>query len=155
MEVNFNFNNKLLGKKTMYHAEAKNQIAPEQYGSRKGKISIDQAVHKTLTNDIIRQHRMSAMICSNNAKSCYDRIVHSIAAMAYKHLGIEAPPVECMLENIFHIQISYGLSTITLSNKNTLIPFQGILQGNGAAPTTWVIICMPLINMLQAANNRG
>ena len=159
MEADFNYNNKLLGEKTMYHAEQTKPLAPEQYGSRKGKSAIDQTIHKALTYDIIRQHCLPAMLCSNDAKSCYDRILHSIASIAYRRLGVESPPVQCMLESIqnmkFHIQTSHGLSTIMLSNKNTLIPFQGILQGNGAAPTTWVIISTPLLNMLRAAQNGG
>ena len=67
------------------------------------------------------------------------------------------PPVKCMLESIqnmkHHIKTSFGISTITLSKRNTLIPYQGILQGNGASPTTWVIISTPLLNMLRAAGN--
>jgi hypothetical protein len=37
-EADFNFNNKVLGKETLRHAEANNLIAKEQYGSRKGKV---------------------------------------------------------------------------------------------------------------------
>ena len=120
---------------------------------------IDQALHKILTFDIIRQNRIPALLCSNNAKLCYDCIIHSIASIAYCHLGIAQPQVSCTLKNIqnihFHFQASYGLSLITLSNRNTLIPFQGVLQGNGAATTTWVIISTLLLNMLQSARNGG
>jgi hypothetical protein len=37
-EADFNFNNKLLGKETLKHAELNNLIAKEQYGRRKGKV---------------------------------------------------------------------------------------------------------------------
>ena len=52
-EADFNFNNKNLGRRVIEHAEAIQDIAPEQYGSRKHKNSIDQALHKRLTYDLI------------------------------------------------------------------------------------------------------
>ena len=156
-EADFNFNNKVLGRRVIQHAEDINDIAPEQYGSRKHKSAIDQALHKHLSYDIIRQTKLPAALCSNDAKSCYDRVLHSIVSLAYRRLGVPNPPVQCMLDSIqnmkHHIRTSHGVSTITLSKTNTLLPFQGILQGNGASPTTWVIISTPLLNMLRKAGN--
>jgi hypothetical protein len=54
-KVDFNFNDKFLGKQTLDHTEPNNLIAKEQYGSRKGKSAIEHAVHKRLTSDIMRQ----------------------------------------------------------------------------------------------------
>lgn len=157
LEADANFNNKFLGKATMYHAEKFNLIAKEQYGSRKGKSAIHHAVHKRLFYDTVRMHRRPAALCSNDAKSCFDRIVHSIAMLAYRRLGIESPPVESMLVSIqnlkHHIRSGYGDSRFTLSSSGSLIPFQGALQGNGAAPTTWVVISTPLLNMLHKAGH--
>ena len=53
-----------------------------------------------------------------------------------------------------HFRTSYGDSKLYL-DKSILIPYQGILQGNGAAPTTWVLISTPLLNMLRAAGKGG
>jgi hypothetical protein len=53
-----------------------------------------------------------------------------------------------------HIRTSFGNSYFTMQNE-TLIPFQGALQGNGASPATWVIISSPLLDMLQDAGNRA
>lgn len=158
-EADFNFNNKLLGKQTLTFAEQHNLIAKEQYGSRKGKSAIDHAIHKRLTFDIMRQLRTNGALCSNDAKSCYDRIIHSIASIAYQRLGVPFPPVHCMLQSIqnmkHHIRTSFGDSSFTMNNSGALIPFQGALQGNGASPATWVIISTPLLNMLRTAGNGG
>ena len=158
-EADFNYCNKVLGKSTLEHAERNNLLPKEQYGSRKGHNSIDQAVHKRLSYDIMRQSRRPGALCSNDAKSCFDRIVHSVAMLAYRRLGMPAPPVQCMLQTIqlmkHHIRTNYGDSVFTMSSKGTLIPYQGILQGNGAAPTTWVIISAPLLEMLRTAGNGG
>jgi hypothetical protein len=93
-EVDFNFNNKILGKMTLHHAEMTGALAKEQYGSRKGKWAIDHAIHKRLTYDILRKLRAPGALCSNDAKSCYDCIVHSVAMLAYQRLGIPSPPVQ-------------------------------------------------------------
>jgi hypothetical protein len=158
-EADFNFNNKLLGKKTIQHAEDHQLLAKEQYGSRKGKSAIEHAIHKKLTFDIMRQTRTNGALCSNDAKSCYDRIIHSIACLAYRRLGIPQPPVECMFTSIqnmkHHIRTTFGDSIFTMSSEGTLIPFQGVLQGNGASPATWVIISTVLLDMLRKAGNGG
>lgn len=156
-EADFNFNNKILGRRAIQHAEDINDIAQEQYGSRKGKSSIDQALNKRLTYDIMRQTKFPGILCSNDAKSCYDRVLHSIASLAYQRIGIPKPPVQCMLKCIqemkHQIRTNFGISEETLQKRYTMIPLQGILQGNGASPTTWVLISTPLLNMLRTHGN--
>jgi hypothetical protein len=65
----------------MKDGEAYKQLAWEQYGSREGNNAIDQALNKVLSFDLIRQARVDSAMCSNDAKSCYDRIVHAIASI--------------------------------------------------------------------------
>jgi hypothetical protein len=56
----------------MKDGEAYGHLAWEKYGSREGKNAIDQSLNKVLSFDLIRQARMDAAMCSNDAKSCYD-----------------------------------------------------------------------------------
>ena len=123
------------------------------------QTNINHTLHKRLTYDILRQLRQPGALCSNDAKSCYNRVVQSIACMAYRRLGIPAPPVISMLTTIqnmkHHIRINYGDSSFYMDNNGSLRPFQGILQGNGTAPTTWVVISAVLIQMLKEAGNGG
>ena len=53
-EANFNFNNKVLGRSTIYHAEKHQLLPEEQYGSRPNKCAIDHVLHKRLTHNILR-----------------------------------------------------------------------------------------------------
>ena len=156
-EADANFNDGRLGKEMMNHAEKHNMIAREQYGSRKGHSSIDHAVNKRLSYDLMRMHRQPGALCSNDAKSCYDRILHSIVALSMKRLGIPEPPIECMLKCIqtmdHYIRTTHGDSEISYSSKHTLIPFQGVLQGNGASPSIWVAVSTPLLNMMRQAQH--
>jgi hypothetical protein len=89
-EPDFNNLLKILGRRTMIKAEKFRVLAPEQFGSRKSLTSIHQALNKVLTYDLIRQRRIPAAMCSNDAKSCYDRIVHSMAKLALLHCGAPA-----------------------------------------------------------------
>jgi hypothetical protein len=156
-EADANFNDGKLGRDMMRHAEDKQMIAKEQYGSRKGHCSIDHAVNKRLTFDLFRLSRSPGALCSNDAKSCYDRILHSIASLAMRRLGIPLPPIECMLTCIqqmdHFIRTTHGDSDISYSSKHTAIPFQGVLQGNGAAPSIWVAVSTPLLNMMRTAKH--
>jgi hypothetical protein len=65
----------------MAHAKKHDQLAAEQYGSRKRKMAILHALNKRLTYDILRQTKTSGALCSNDAKSCYDRILHWVASL--------------------------------------------------------------------------
>ena len=68
----------------MNHAEKHKLLAPEQYGGRKHHRSIIAALNKRLTMDLLHLRRQTGALCSNDAKSCYDRIVHSFASIVMR-----------------------------------------------------------------------
>ena len=82
IEAAHNLNNKLLGRRVMEHAEKHQAIAPEQHGSRKRLSSMQASVNNRLMYDLMRQHRHGGILCSNDAKLCYDRIVHSVLSLS-------------------------------------------------------------------------
>ena len=43
-------------------------------------------------------------IVFNDAKSCYDRIVHSVASLAMQRVGAPVEPIICMFTSIQHLQ---------------------------------------------------
>jgi hypothetical protein len=67
-EANHNF--EFLGSDVMNHAEQHNQLAEEQYGSRKHKTAILHAWNKCISCNILRQIKTASALCSNHAKSC-------------------------------------------------------------------------------------
>lgn len=103
-EPDFNMNNKKLGRDMMRFAEQHQLLAPEQYGSRKSKEAADHGLNKLLTFDIIRQRRYPAAVASNDAKSCYDRIVHSVATLCMERSGAPRPAVDSMFGTIQQMQ---------------------------------------------------
>jgi hypothetical protein len=102
-EPDFNNLLKILGCRTMINTEKFQVLAPEQYGSHKSLTSIRQALNKVLTYNLICQRRIPLAMCSNDAKSCYDRIIHSVAKLALLHCGAPDPTVDLMFDVIRHL----------------------------------------------------
>jgi hypothetical protein len=153
-EADLNQNNKKLGRDMMYTAEDLKAIAQEQFGSRTDHTAIDQSLNKRLTYDIIRQKKRAGAVCSNDAKSCYDRIVHSVASLAMQRVETPVEPIVCMfttIQNLQHrIRTVYGDSTLGFSGRLYTIPIQGVGQGNGAGPQIWAVVSTPIFDMLRA-----
>ena len=120
MNSEFNINNKKLGRNMMQHAEHHKLVAPKQYGGRKHHQSIIAALNKQLTMDLLHMRRQPGALCSNNAKSCYDQIVHSFASIAMRRLGAHPGAVQCMLKTIqqakHHIITAFGPSNISFGS---------------------------------------
>lgn len=114
-------------------------------------------INKQLTYDILLQTRQPGILCFNNAKSCFDRVVHSVEMLAYRKMGILEPPVQGMiktLQNMKHrICTRHDNSTFTVSADISLKLYQGLLQGNGAFPAIWVIKSGSLMELMRKAHN--
>ena len=155
IEADHNMNNKLLGRRTMSHGEVYHALAPEQHGSRKRLSAIQASVNNRLMYDLMRQHRHGGILCSNDAKSCYDRIVHSVLSLSLQRLGVPSGPIQSMLHTIQHMQhrikSAYGVSDNSYSSVPSLPPLQGLIQGHGAAPTGWCATSTPIINAVRKA----
>jgi hypothetical protein len=147
---------KLFGRQMMQHAEAASLIAPEQFGSRKNHTAIRQALNKVLTYDLARASHKPAAMCSNNAKSCYDCIVHSVAKAAKMRLGAPPIPIDLMFETIQRLQhfirTAYGDSEILFGGDHRPgnPPKHGVGQGNGCGPAIWAAVSTPPLDLLRA-----
>jgi Reverse transcriptase (RNA-dependent DNA polymerase) len=153
MEADFNFLNKLIGKRVMAHAEACGTIAQEQYGSRKQKSALLHATNKQLSFDILRQCKKNVALVVLDAKSCYDRISPPIASLALARQGTPQSFIEMMFTTIdrmkHHIRTKFGDSEVFYERDEA--KFHGILQGNGAGPTIWTMVSTPILNNLRDA----
>jgi hypothetical protein len=154
MDAAYNMNNKQLGRDVLQHAESLHNLAREQYGSRKHHQACTAATNKVLTMDLLRIRRQAGALCSNDAKACYDRVVHSIAALSFLRQGAPRSAVLSLLKTLqkarHKIRTGFGISKSTYGG-NLSPPIQGLGQGNGAAPTGWALISTPLINMMRTA----
>jgi hypothetical protein len=154
MDAAYNMNNKQLGRDVMKHAERHNNLAREQYGSRKNHQASTAATNKVLTMDLLRIRRQAGALCSNDAKSCYDRVVRSIASLCFLRLCAPKAAVMSLLQTLqkakHRIRTAFGISQQSYGG-DLKVPVQGLGQGNGAAPTGWALISTLLINMMRTA----
>jgi hypothetical protein len=152
-EADFNQNNKRLGREILSRAETSNAVAVEQYGSRKHMSASDQSLNKVLTFDIWRQARQRGALCCNDAKACYDRIVHSCASLCMQRVGTSPQPIVSMFQTIqsleHHVRTVFGESKKFFKQTGP-IPLQGVGQGNGAGPQIWALVSTPVLNMLRS-----
>ena len=153
VEADFNMANGFIGRKVMGNAEKHDILAPEQYGSRKGKSAQDQALNKRLMFDIARQSKKPMVLVANDAKSCYDRIVHVMVMLCARRTGLDLEPILAMIDTIqlmaHQIHTAYG-SSLGYGPDDWDVPFQGMLQGNQFGPPSWCIVSSPMFDMLRA-----
>ncbi len=102
--------------------------------------------------DVVYQRKLLAVICSNDAKSCYDCIVHGFTALAALCLGIPLMAIQVMfgtIQQLRHfIQTAYRDSLLSFSGTASSKPIQGLGQGNGAGPAIWAIVSSPILNLV-------
>ena len=65
----------------MRAAERNGTLTREQYSSCINHTSIEQGLNKKLTLDILQQKKKPGALLSNDAKACYNQIIHSIASI--------------------------------------------------------------------------
>jgi hypothetical protein len=158
MHALFNANNKHDGREMMKNAERYGAINKQQFGGRKHHQANRAALGKRLILDLTRLQVQAGTLICNDAKSCFDWIIHSAAMFAMARLGLSYHVLCTLFLTLqmaqHHVKTAFGVSNKTYgSTKHKLgtIPMHGLGQGNGIAPACWVAISSVLINMMQDA----
>ena len=155
MEADFNCSNKIIFGDRMMHNVRSHGLMPEEIYSERGKMADDGSLAKVLFYDIIRQARISAALSSIDAANCYDSVAHAMASIIFRALGVPQEAVTSMfiaIQNMmFFLRTAYGDST-NFAGSTILIKYQGLCQGNGAAPAGWAVIS---ITILGAHKRKG
>ena len=90
IEVDFKFNNNILARDLMKCAQRIGTSPREKYSRRNEEKIIMYAVNKQLLYDTIQLQQKPAILCSNDTKYCYNRIVHSVEIIKIQWLGMPA-----------------------------------------------------------------
>lgn len=153
MEPCFNHYNGLLARRFMARAEKHQLIAKEQFGSRKNHSAIIHATNKVLTFDYMRALRRPGIICANDAKGCYDRIILVVAFLALRRLGLPATAIQCMFattQNMKHYtRTAFGTSEDYYGGDKWDVSPDGALQGQQFAPGMWAGVSSPILEMMD------
>ena len=125
----------------MDHALCQGCIAPEQY-SRPNRSAIDHALNRRLTFDHQFYTRCPSCLGCCDLTGCYDRILHTIAALVLRKVGVSKAKIHSMfstIQRMVHcIRTAFGDSKDTYGGDdigNWELEPQGILQGNALRPT--------------------
>jgi hypothetical protein len=92
----FNIMNKRVARQAMTNTGNIQAIPSEAY-AKKGFQAVDCGLNKVLTADIVRQRKLPTALCSNDAKQCYDRIVHAVANICLQRVGVTDNTCRTML----------------------------------------------------------
>ena len=158
MEADFNHSNKEIFGSRMLDNVRKYGLMPEEIYSERGKVPDDGTLAKVIFNDVVRQTRLSAGVASVDAANCYDSVAHAIASLTCQAFGVPAEAVHSMLTAIedmkYYLRTAYGDSKNFRGHK-IAVKFQGLCQGNGAAPAGWAVISIVILGAHKKKGHGG
>jgi len=147
-EADFNFVLKSIwGRKLVRHAENNNALGNAAQGSRQGRQCNDASLEKLLIYNHTRLTRTSLVTIDNDAKSCYDRIIKSLAMVACVAYGLP------MLAAAMHNRTHNGMKHRVKTRQGFFVPYggteeddlEGTGQGSGGSPAIWLIYSVTLL----------
>ena len=98
-----------------------------------------------------RLTRTSLVTVNNDAKSCYDRIIKSLAMIAC--IGVGLPLMAASMHNKTHHGMVHSIKTRQGQLRPYLgtddSPLEGSGQGSGASPAIWLIYSISLLNAFR------
>ena len=155
LDTEFNQSNKRTGKDAMNLAIENKIIANEQFAV-KNVAPIHQIISRRCFVDHHHSKRRCFSITSSDLAGCYDRIVHTAAALALLRAGIPHTKIKSMFSTIqrmtHKIRTAFGDSSISYGGDDIgsweNYP-QGVLQGNAAGPTIWVLVSSIIFDILH------
>ena len=156
LEADFNalhkiiFNNRLMPK-----LEESGTIPVEIIGGRRSQAATHLALNKKLISDIANVRKLPMITICADATNCYDRVAHPFASLCAQYFGLEVSYLAVLFRAIqsmkMFLRTSYGISQTAYSGEEGR-PFQGLVQGSGAAPALWMIISIFLVRYLYSKN---
>ena len=91
----------------------------------------------------------------NDAKGCYDRIVHTVAILVLMSFGLSHTPAKVMFEMLqtaeHNVKTGFGPSQKAYGQQSP--PIQGAGQGNGCAPALCSMISSIMIRVMGKHNH--
>ena len=158
-EADYNLFLKLIwASRLVKRGEETRQFGEAQQGSRPNRAANDAVLLKRLTYDLSRILRTNLGTFDNDAKSCYDRIVNSVAMLAAKRLGMPDPALTTHAGILwamkYSIKTMLGISEGYYQSIDNKVLF-GTGQGSGASPAAWLTISIVLLASLRILIERG
>eukprot|EP00980_Cylindrotheca_fusiformis_P027514 scaffold20799_cov73-Cylindrotheca_fusiformis.AAC.3 len=140
----------ILWKKMFASAERHHDINDSQYGGRHGHEAAYLPYAEELKYDLCRLSRKPLVNFDNDAQSCYDRIIPSVASLLGRYHGlhpnITAMHGELLQHATFRVKTSLGVSTESYQHS-AQFPIYGTGQGSTNSPIIWSMISSKLFDI--------
>ena len=111
-----------------------------------------------LFQDVVRKTRLTEGLASVDIDSFYDGVAHAIASLVFQAYSVTEEAVQSMLSTIeemnYYLRTAYGDSKNFRGHKIS-VKFQGLFQGNGAAPAGWAVISITILNAHKKKGHGG
>jgi hypothetical protein len=146
----------ILWKDMMASSETRGTINEGQFGGRKGREATNLALAEELKIDICLASRKSLVNFDNDAASCYDRILASIASLIGRKKGLHRlvtlVHAKTLEDAKYRLKTALGVSDSDYSHDDAF-PIYGTGQGSTNSPPIWIIISSTLFDIhLEKAN---
>jgi exonuclease III len=141
------------GRKLVYNSESQHALNEGQYGSRPGRKSSNQVIKKIMLYQYAALTRTSIATMDNDAKSCFDRIVCTLAMLISLFYGLTKQIVSIHAQTLLYMK--YITKTALGPSKSSYghspeTPIFGTGQGSCASPSLWLHISCFLMDILDS-----
>lgn len=153
----FSITQRILARRTYSQAERHGLLAPEDYGGRKGKSALMQAINVRITMDLVLQSKKDAIIRGIDYSNCFDRMAHSMTILKLRQVGHDIHPLICRFATVQNLEVTirtafrdaqlHGTNDIYVVPFNE--PFQGSLQGGADSMVNWTVVSSHIIDMMR------
>lgn len=143
IESDFNFMiGSTWGRRLMWRAEDINALGEEQSGSRADRKATDVMLFKHIAYGIGRMTKTAIATFDNDAKSCFDRIVMTPAALSARRLGMTKKVCKVFLKTLEQAEYSIKTDFGTTDHGYSTSPeatIHGPGQGGKGSPAVWSV----------------
>lgn len=137
-------------KRMLRASEARGTINAGQYGGRAGLEAQSLVFLEEIKTEICTMSRKSLVNFDNDAASCYDRIIPSLASLIGRKKGIHRNVVlvhaTTLQEAKYKLKTAMGVSEEFYQNCSSY-PIYGTGQGSTNSPVIWIIISSTLFDI--------
>lgn len=151
-EADFNLLLAIKWRQLLHSADQREVLNPGLYGGRPGCEAQSLTFLEELKYDISYTTRRTLFNFDNDATSCYDRIIISLASMINRKYGLHRDVVlvhaTTLQEARYHLRTPLGYSDKYYSHCIEY-PIHGSGQGSGNSPSIWLFISSTLCDAHQ------
>ena len=153
LEADFNQHASLHFSQRMMGLGLKHGLIPSSQYAKRGNRAIEAAIVKVLYFDYLRINKLNGAFLAMDLENCFDRMAHPVSSLCTQRLGVSPKITSCMINALcsmkHFIRTAYGDSDVYYTGESNR-PFQGGIQGNGAASPIFIAISCVILQYIES-----